>query len=65
MASRRHVRLRSCTTKHRYDTPQRAQQARLRMEATGIVVGVLRAYWCPFCAFWHLGHIAITHRKGA
>ena len=61
MASKRHLRKKSCEWKRSYATKDAAIGASIGLrKRTGSVTG---AYRCPFCGRYHHGHTASRTRK--
>lgn len=54
MASKRHLRRRSCAQRHAYATQQAARDGAKIMTKT--YKKLLMAYKCNFCDKWHIGH---------
>lgn len=50
----------ACKNKVRYDSRSEAKKARRRTPSSGH----LTIYPCPFCDFFHLGHLPIAVRRG-
>lgn len=54
MTSKRRLRRRACTGKHRYPDEATARAAIWRQRRRWD--GFMRAYRCSFCGGWHIGH---------
>ncbi len=61
MASKRHVRRKSCEGKIKYLTMEDARNASGRARRLG--TGSFTAYKCKFCEYYHKGHKAKPKRR--
>ena len=51
---------RSCQGKVRYETKA---EAKSRIKRVAGFAGTLRAYRCPYCGYFHIGHPIRNHHK--
>lgn len=57
MSSKRHIRRNQCGHKARHPDEQGARIAIFKLaQAYGGKLGLMRAYKCPHCGAWHIGH---------
>ena len=56
MSSKRHIRHKACTGKHRYTSAAEAQAAISGLHRRKGYQGYMQAYRCPFCGGYHFGH---------
>lgn len=56
MASKRAIRRRACTGKHRYNSAAEAGRAIVLLNHARGYQGTLTTYHCKFCGGFHFGH---------
>lgn len=52
-----------CGTKRCYRSEAAAQQHLAQMQAEGLFQRPTRAYECPWCGAWHLGHLRVRRMQ--
>lgn len=56
MSSKRAIRRRQCSGKHRYESRDSALGGMRALRKNKGVTDMLSAYHCTFCGGWHFGH---------